>query len=238
MENEQIKQTEIVVVLDRSGSMASISKSTVEGFNTFLNEQKNAEGEAFMTLIQFDDRYEVNYKSMPIGDVAELIERETYIPRGSTALYDAIGKTINELQTDRDVVFVIITDGQENASKEFKSEAIKKMIETLESENKWKFIFLAANQDAVMTGGSMGIKAGSSMTWAATDGGVGNTFYAMSANLASYRSAKTKYDEYMAENVDKSIAYAEYLAENMEKLNFNDEQRKKSMDDKNDKTSK
>jgi hypothetical protein len=238
MENEQIKQTEIVVVLDRSGSMGSISKSTVEGFNTFLNEQKNAEGEAFMTLIQFDDRYEVNYKSMPIKDVPELIERETFIPRGSTALYDSVGKAINELQTDRDVVFVIITDGQENASKEFKSEAIKKMIETLESENKWKFIFLAANQDAIMTGGSIGIKAGSSMTWAATEGGVGNTFYAMSANIKSYRSAKISYDAFVAENSDKTIGYSEYLAENLEKLSFSDDQRKRSMDDKDDKTSK
>jgi von Willebrand factor type A domain len=235
MENEQIKQTEIVVVLDRSGSMGSIAKSTVEGFNTFLNEQKNADGEAFMTLIQFDDRYEVNYKSMPIKEVAELIERETYSPRGSTALYDAIGKTINELQTDRDVVFVIITDGYENASKEFKGEAIKKMIETLESENKWKFVYLAANQDAITMGGNIGIKAGSSMTWAATDGGVENTFYAMSANLKSYRSAKTKYEEYVAESVDKTISYADYMTANVDKLSFDDEQRKRSMDEKDKK---
>ena len=226
MENEQIKQTEIVVVLDRSGSMGSIAKSTVEGFNTFLNEQKQAEGEAFMTLIQFDDRYEVNYKSMPIAEVAELIEKETYSPRGSTALYDSIGRTINELQTDRDVVFVIITDGYENASKEFKGEAIKKMIETLETENKWKFVYLAANQDAIAMGGSIGIKAGSS---------VENTFYAMSSNLRSYRSAKVSYDSYVAENADKSIDYSEYLAENVDKLNFSDKQRKESMNEKDKK---
>ena len=235
MENEQIKQTEIVVVLDRSGSMGSIAKSTVEGFNTFLNEQKQAEGEAFMTLIQFDDRYEVNYKSMPIAEVAELIEKETYSPRGSTALYDSIGRTINELQTDRDVVCVIITDGYENASKEFKGEAIKKMIETLETENKWKFVYLAANQDAIAMGGSIGIKAGSSMTWAATDAGVENTFYAMSSNLRSYRSAKVSYDSYVAENADKSIDYSEYLAENVDKLNFSDKQRKESMNEKDKK---
>ena len=212
MENEQIKQTEIVVVLDRSGSMGSIAKSTVEGFNTFLNEQKNADGEAFMTLIQFDDRYEVNYKSMPIAEVAELIEKETYITRGSTALYDAIGKTINELQTDRDVIFVIITDGYENASREFKGEAIKKMIETLETENKWKFVYLGANQDAIAMGGNIGIKAGSSMTWAATEGGVGNTFFAMSANLKSYRSAKASY------SAETNVDYSDYLAANVDKF--------------------
>jgi hypothetical protein len=232
MENEQIKQTEIIVVLDRSGSMASIAKSTVEGFNTFLNEQKNAEGEAFMTLLQFDDRYEMNYQSMPIKDVAELIERETFIPRGSTALYDAIGKTINDLKTDRDVVFVIITDGQENASKEFKGEAIKKMIETLETENKWKFLYLGANQDAVMTGATLGVRAANSMSWAASADGVGNTFMAMSSNIGTYRKSKTKYAEYVAENKDSAIAYADYVAESSIQLGFDDIQRSKSMGEK------
>lgn len=231
MIENNLKETEIIVVLDRSGSMSSIAKSTVEGFNTFLNEQKNAAGNAYVSLIQFDDRYEVNYKSMPIKEVAEL-NNETFIPRGSTALYDSIGKTINELQTDRDVIFVIITDGQENASREFKGEAIKKMIETLEKENGWKFIFLAANQDAITTGGSIGIKAQNSMSWATTEDGVGNTFYSMSANLKSYRSAKASYDSYVAENLEKSVSYSEYVAENSEKLSFNDEQREKSMDKK------
>ena len=100
MESKEIKdrnQTEIVVLLDRSGSMASIGQATVEGFNTFLNEQKNAEGEAFMTLVQFDDRYEMNYQSLPVKDATPLILGENFIPRGSTALIDAIGKTIDEL---------------------------------------------------------------------------------------------------------------------------------------------
>jgi hypothetical protein len=223
MENEQIKQTEIVVVLDRSGSMGSISKSTVEGFNTFLNEQKNAEGEAFMTLIQFDDRYEMNYKSMPINEVPELIERETYIPRGSTALYDSVGKTINELQTDRDVVFVIITDGHENASREFKGEAIKKMIETLETENKWKFLYLGANQDAITAGAAIGVKASNSMSWAASEDGVTNTFYSMSANIGTYRMSKMKY------TADANVTMDDFLSQEAEKLGFSKEQRDKSM---------
>ena len=228
MENEQIKQTEIVVILDRSGSMSSIAKSTVEGFNTFLNEQKNAEGEAFMTLVQFDDRYEMNYQSMPINEVAELVNGETFIPRATTALYDAIGKTINELQTDRDVVFVIITDGYENASKEFKGEAIKKMIETLENENKWKFLFLAANQDAITAGASIGVKASNSMSWAASAEGVGNTFMSMSANIGTYRMAKTRY------TADSNVTMDAYLSQEADKLGFSKEQRDKSMD-KNDK---
>jgi hypothetical protein len=150
-------------------------------------------------------------------------------------MLDSIGRTINEMNTDRDVVFVIITDGHENASKEFKSEAIKKMIETLESENKWKFVYLGANQDSIFVGDLLGIKAGSSMTWAATDAGVENTFLSMSSNLRSYRSAKVSYASYVAENADKSINYSEYLAENVDKLNFSDKQRKESMDEKDKK---
>jgi uncharacterized protein with von Willebrand factor type A (vWA) domain len=132
------KETEIIVILDRSGSMRSIAQATVDGFNTFLNEQKNAEGDAFLTLIQFDDRYETNYKSVPLKNVPNLICGETFVPRGTTMLYGAIGRTINELETNRDVIFVIITDGMDNVASEYKPEAIKKMIETLQTENNYK----------------------------------------------------------------------------------------------------
>jgi len=191
--DENIKETEIVVILDRSGSMRKISAETVDGFNTFLDEQKNAEGEAFITLIQFDDRYEVDYKSVPVKEAHDLILNETYVPRGKTALYESIGRTINELDTNRDVVFVIITDGQDNVRSEFRPEAIKKMIETLQDDNGWKFLFLAANQDAFSEGGKLGVKMSNSMSYAASGSGVTNTFQAVSANIGSYRSAKAKF---------------------------------------------
>lgn len=230
MQNEQIKQTEIIVVLDKSGSMGSIKTATVEGFNTFLNEQKNSLGEAFMTLIQFDDRYEINYKSMPINEVQELIVNETYVPRGSTALYESIGRTINELNTDRDVVFVIITDGQDNVKSEYNPESLKKMIESLQDENGWKFLYLGANQDAVMAGGSLGVKSTNSMSWAASVDGVGNTFMAMSANIGMYRSAKVGYDAYVAEAPESAVSYSDYLSDKSKSLTFSEEQRKKSTD--------
>ena len=188
----KLDQTEIVVVLDRSGSMGSIAVPTVEGFNKFLNEQQNALGEAFITLVQFDDQYEVNYKSMPVKDASPLILGESFKPRGSTALLDAIGKTIEELKTDKDVVFVIITDGEENASKVYKNEAINKMITTLTKEG-WKFIFLAANQDAIAKGGAMGIHGSNSMTYAATTRGASRAFATISANTANYRNSKSVY---------------------------------------------
>lgn len=186
---KNLEQTEIVVVLDRSGSMASIGQATVEGFNKFLDEQKNSEGEAFITLVQFDDRYEMDYQSLPVKNATPLILGENFIPRGSTALFDAVGKTIEELNTDRDVVFVIITDGEENSSKTYKREAIMKMIET-QTESGWKFLFLAANQDAIKAGGSIGIKGSSSINYSSNAESTANVFKNMSANMASYRSAK------------------------------------------------
>ncbi len=186
---KNLEQTEIIVVLDRSGSMSSIGKATVEGFNKFLDEQKNSEGEAFITLVQFDDRYEMNYQGIPVKDATPLMLGENFVPRGSTALFDAIGKTIEELNTDRDVVFVIITDGEENSSKTYKREAIMKMIET-QTESGWKFLFLAANQDAIKAGGSIGIKGSSSINYSSNDTSTVNVFKNMSSNMAKYRSAK------------------------------------------------
>jgi Mg-chelatase subunit ChlD len=181
-------ETEIVVVLDRSGSMSSIIDGTLNGFNTFLKEQQSAAGVAFITLVQFDDRYQVDYKSVNSKLLAPL-SVETYIPRGTTALYDAIGQTINGLGTARDVIFVIITDGLENASREFKADNIKKMIEKQTGAG-WKFIFLGANQDAVLTGEALGVSQKMSMTYTASDIGANNAFAAMSSNATKYRGAK------------------------------------------------
>ena len=210
-----LNETEIVVVLDRSGSMDSIEQATVDGFNKFLQEQQNSEGTAFLTLVQFDDRYEVNYVSKPIKDVKPLILGETYIPRGSTALLDAIGKTIEELKTDRDIVFVIITDGAENSSKTYKREAIFKMIETLGKEN-WKFLFLAANQDAIAAGNSIGIVAANSMTYTATTHGANQVFSTISKKMSSYRGSKLR-----------SMARGETVlcSANIEELSFSDKDR-------------
>lgn len=198
MENKNT-QTEIVVILDRSGSMNEIGKSTVDGFNTFLNEQKNAEGEAFLTLIQFDDRYEISYKNTPIKEVNPLILNETFVPRGSTALLDAIGKTIEELETERDVILVIITDGFENASRTYKKEAVMKIIETKENEG-WNVLFLAANQDAISAGGSIGVKSQKSMSWGTDEISIGNTYSSLSFNIGNYRKSKIQDSDFLSKN--------------------------------------
>jgi hypothetical protein len=218
---QNLAQTEIVVVLDRSGSMASILESTIQGFNTFLNEQKNAEGEAYMTLVQFDDRYEIDYKSKPIAEVEELIAGVTFKPRGTTALLDAIGKTINELETTRDVIFVIITDGEENASKEYKHDAIKKIIADKEASGGWKILYLGANQDAIKVGASFGVSAGNAMSFGTSDEAVKMSYMSFSDNITNYRSAKFR----RSEGMEADEVTLDSLADLSATMEFNDIQR-------------
>lgn len=203
--------SEIIVVLDRSGSMDGIKDDTIGGFNTFLEKQKEVPGEAAFTLVQFDDRYEVISNAVQLSD-AKPLTRETFVPRGSTALLDAIGRTINQSgkrladlkEEDRPekVIFVIVTDGQENASKEFSHARINEMIATQRDTYKWEFVFLGANQDAISTATAVGIKAANAMTFAAApfSGGVGSAFCSTSANIASYRSGAAQSASYSLED--------------------------------------
>lgn len=191
-DNTAKSPTEIVIVLDRSGSMDNIAKATVEGLNTFIKEQKGAEGEAYMTLVQFDDRYEVDYKSKNINEVEDLINGVTYIPRGTTALFDSIGRTINEINsTSNDVIFVIITDGHENSSKEFNRDTVFKKIEEKKS-NGWNFIYLGANQDAISAASSLGISKDFSIDFNSNTGSVNASYSNISNKLSSYRSSKVR----------------------------------------------
>jgi len=185
--------THITVILDRSGSMASIDKDTVGGFNTFVEEQQKAPGTATMTLIRFDNEAKADYIDKPIKDVPKLHSVE---PRGMTAMLDAIGKGINELgeklsklpeeQRPSRVIVVIITDGDENASKEFNHVQIKKMVEHQHKKYNWAFTYLGANQDAVLAARNMGISAANSSSFVGTN--VRCAFRAASNVVGSYRS--------------------------------------------------
>ncbi len=158
--------TEIVCILDRSGSMDSIITDAIGGFNKFLKDQKELEGEAKLTLVLFDDEYDIIHNGIDIQSVPELTS-ETYVPRGWTALYDAIGKTIKtvgerlqktiEEERPGKVIFVILTDGYENKSTEFNGDKIKEMIEHQKEKYSWMFVFLGANLNADITAKSMGI---------------------------------------------------------------------------------
>lgn len=194
---------EIACILDRSGSMSSILHDTIGGFNSFIEEQKKLPGTANVTLVLFDDKYEVPYDAISINDIPSLTT-DTFVPRGMTALLDAVGKTINTLgerlskmaEEDRPstVVICIITDGQENASKEFTSQKIKEMITLQEETYSWKIIFLAANIDATDVGESIGIKGASTYNFTANSRGVDKMFKDVSMSLCSYRSGASDYD--------------------------------------------
>ena len=157
--------TDITLVVDRSGSMEQVREDAEGGVNSFIAQQAKEPGEALLTLVQFDTEYEFLHKGVPISQVPKY----ELVPRGMTALLDAVGRAINETgerlakmdEQDRPglVVFVVMTDGLENSSKEFSKATIKEMIERQQQQYSWHFTFLGANQDAFAEAGGMGIDA-------------------------------------------------------------------------------
>lgn len=155
----------IVVVIDRSGSMGSCVEETIGGFNHKIDQMRAEEDdntEVYVSLTQFDDEYEINYTRKPIKEV-QYLNRETYVPRGYTALLDAVGKSIAALgdvpETEK-VLFIIITDGQENASREYKHAQIAQMIKDKDALDNWSFVFMGADENAWSQGTSFGISYG------------------------------------------------------------------------------
>lgn len=189
--------TSITVILDRSGSMASVKDETISGFNHFIEAQKKVEGEAELSLIQFDHEHEVVYLGKNLKDVPNL-DNTTFSPRGMTALLDAIGKTIVDVgitlaskdESDRpnNVLFVIITDGHENSSREYQKSQINEMINHQKDNYKWEFVFIGANQDAIAEAGKLGIKADNSLNYASNAAGTEGLFKSLSNNVRSYRA--------------------------------------------------
>jgi hypothetical protein len=187
--------THISAIMDRSGSMEAIRTDTEGGFNTFVADQKALPGEATISLTEFDDKIELTWDFLPLQDAP------TYHlqPRGWTALLDAVGITINRLgqklaamdEVDRPekVVLVIVTDGEENKSQEYGYGQIAEMIKTQTETYNWEFMFLGANQDAILTGGRLGISAGKSMSYAANSKGVASSYGSVSSKLCAFRSA-------------------------------------------------
>lgn len=189
--------TEIVVVMDKSGSMASIRDDAMGAFNTFLGEQKKAEGEAVLTLTLFDTVYDIVHTRKPIKDVPALTTG-TYVPSGFTALLDAVGRTIDEVgkrlattaEADRPerVVMVIITDGQENSSREYRRQTVMDKIQHQTDKYQWEFVFLAAGKDAMEEAQNIGIKASNLVGFAAGDAHqYRRAMLNVSANVKSYR---------------------------------------------------
>lgn len=165
------KHIELAYILDRSGSMQPMQEHAVAAFNDFLKAQQDVPGEARLTLVQFDDRYEVPIAALRLQDVPQLTAT-TYTPRGSTALLDAIGRTIKDLdirlqklpptQQPAKVIVAIFTDGEENASTEYSAKHISDLIHLYRESKGWEFLFLGANQDAIASAAKMNIAQGTS----------------------------------------------------------------------------
>jgi uncharacterized protein YegL len=163
--------THLYFLLDRSGSMQSIKTDTEGGFAAFIDEQRKAPGECRVTLAQFDNEYDVVYNSVPLSDIPPLRLQ----PRGSTALLDAMGRLVTsagaelaklpEDQRPGTVIVAIMTDGLENASQEWTHHAIKALVEQQTNDYSWQFMYMGADQDAIEVGASIGVGAGSSVTY-------------------------------------------------------------------------
>jgi len=190
--------TEIAFILDRSGSMQSQVDNAIKGFNDFLHAQRDVPGQARFTLVLFDDRYDVTCASVPIREVVDL-DRRTFVPRGSTALLDAIGRTIDELgarlaatpEPDRpgQVIVAILTDGEENSSERFTLADISSRIAHQRDVYQWQFFFLGADQDAIATAAKMNIDGAAAMRFSADKAGYHSSSKAMSRKMRSLRKS-------------------------------------------------
>jgi uncharacterized protein YegL len=203
------------LVLDRSGSMASMAKEAIGGFNSFLDLHQNAPGQAKLTLVLFDHEYIVAQDGRPVGQVQKLDTR-SYQPRGNTALLDAIGWTIKTVGERLDhtpaqerpgkVLIVILTDGLENASKEFSLEQINQMIQHQREVYSWEFIFLGAGQDAIQVATVLGISAASAVQFSGTPEGTAQAFQAISRTSVDYRTDDLDFTKRLKELAKKKPA--------------------------------
>jgi len=166
--------TEIVFILDRSGSMSGLEKDTIGGFNSLIKKQRKESGEAVVSTVLFDDTCEVIHDRVPMEKVQAMTE-DTYFVRGCTALLDALGGAIHHIGNihkyarDEDrpekTMFIITTDGMENASRRYTYKKVKQMVERQKDRYGWEFLFLGANMDAVEVAGRMGIQADRAVTY-------------------------------------------------------------------------
>lgn len=189
---------ELVFILDRSGSMSGVESDTIGGYNSMLEKQRQETGEALVTTVLFDDSYELLHDRINIKGIKNITDKD-YFVRGTTALLDAIGKTILKIEnahnhTTEDerpekTLFIITTDGLENASSEFSGEKVRKMIEARKAAG-WEFIFLGANIDAVKVGKNFGINENECVNYHADSVGTSSLYSSVSVAISHIRTSK------------------------------------------------
>ena len=202
--------TEVVFILDRSGSMSGLESDTIGGFNSMIKKQKEEEGEAYISTILFDSVSEVIYDRVPVAKIEPMTEKQ-YYTRGSTALLDAIGSAIKHIsnihkyarEEDRPAktLFIITTDGMENSSSVYSYENVKKMVEYEKEHYGWEFIFLGANIDAIATAKSFGISADRAMNYHSDHRGTRRNYSVLSKSISGLRRSKSRaeFDNIMME---------------------------------------
>ena len=189
--------TEVVFILDRSGSMGGLESDTIGGYNSMLGKQRNEEGEALISTILFDDQVEVLCDRRPVKEVKDITSKE-YFVRGCTALLDAVASGINHINEvqkslpesvrPEKTLFIITTDGMENASKKYNYQKVKKMVEKRKKKNGWEFIFLGANIDAIEVAGRFGVSANRAVRYECDSKGTKLNFDIMSRMVSCARA--------------------------------------------------
>lgn len=189
--------TELVFILDRSGSMSGLESDTIGGFNAMIAKQKKEDGEAYVSTILFDNESSVLHDRMPLSEIPKMTAKDYHV-RGCTALVDAIGGAIHHVENIHKYVrpedvpahtmFIITTDGQENASYKYSSETVKKMIEHQKEQHGWEFLFIGANIDAVETAASFGIARNRAVNYHADSEGTQVLYETISAPISAMRS--------------------------------------------------
>ena len=201
--------TEVVFILDRSGSMSGLEADTIGGYNSMLAKQKKEEGEAILSTVLFDDKCEVLHDRIPVGKIEPLTDEEYYV-RGCTALLDAVGgaiehigkihKSMPEDERPEKTLFIITTDGMENASRRYDYAKVKKMVEKKKKKHGWEFIFMGANIDAVEVAGRFGVAKNRAVRYECDGAGTQINFDVMSKMVSCARKSATV--EMMEEALD------------------------------------
>lgn len=199
--------TELVFILDRSGSMSGLEDDTIGGFNSLIKKQKTEKGEARVTTILFDDEVEILHDMVDIKKIKPLNSKQ-YFVRGCTALLDAIGKTINRIEGEHrkhaesapeKVLFIITTDGMENSSKEYDYKKIKNLVEKHQKAG-WEFLFFGANIDAIKTAGDFGIKASRAVNYKSDKRGTKLNYKVLERTVSMFRGCAMPQAEAMLES--------------------------------------
>jgi len=183
-----VNKCEILAIIDRSGSMQRIKDDSIGGLNSFIEDQKRVDGDARLTLILFDHEF-IKYLDNVDLQTVEPFNNETYVPRGTTALLDAIGKgisTLKERKVKDKVIVAVLTDGRENASKEYRKSDILSMISEQRKDN-WEFIFLGVGEESIRDAQSIGFMGIDTMTFEPTSRGIKSGYKKMSGSTVGYR---------------------------------------------------